>query len=146
MSDLRIRQIQFETETWKRVLYYLMDENSLLKNRLSEVLKDASLNSFLNNAEQFQTRFLSLDEDISFLRHHLANLEKLFIKSSNMDDKIMEMMSHLEAVQKNMIHVEIEFSQLRYDFNQSLMNHYTVLMSSTDQEQKLTDNKEFKKI
>ena len=40
IPELKLIQLQYEINTWKRLLSFMSEENIQLKNRLSEVLKN----------------------------------------------------------------------------------------------------------
>ena len=73
MSQIKLKQLQHESDTWKRSLAFMMDENVQLKNRLAEILKPDFDNSLLDDIEIFQTNFLREDEVISLLKTTLLN-------------------------------------------------------------------------
>ena len=78
MPELKLKQLQFESDTWKRLLVFMMDENIHLKNRLSEVLKDQFDKNLLVEVEGFQNNFIKEDELIGLMRNDVAELDKLF--------------------------------------------------------------------
>ena len=55
MPELKLKQLKYESDTWKRLLDFMMDENIQLKNRLSEVLKDQFDKNLLDDVERFQS-------------------------------------------------------------------------------------------
>ena len=59
MPDQRLKQLQYESDTWKRLLGIIMDENIQLKNRLSEVLRDRFDKNLLVEVEVFQNYFIN---------------------------------------------------------------------------------------
>ena len=120
MSDLGIEQIQFELDTWKRVLYCLMDENSHLKVRLSEVLKNNTDTSFLEKSEFFQNCFLSHDDLIAILRDQFTILDKQILKNHLTSVKILHIKERFISLRKHMMDAECDFSKIRNDYNEFL--------------------------
>ena len=67
MSEVKLRQLKYESDTWKRLLGFVMEENIHLKNRLSEVLKANFDKNLLNDVENFYSEFIRADELIGLL-------------------------------------------------------------------------------
>ena len=124
MSDLRYKQIQYENDIWKRLLYYIMDENAHLKVRLSEVLKNGTDRKLLDKAEQYQNAFLKQDQQILILRNDLAGLDKLLPVSAPDHEQMNLIKNKLEQLRINMVNTERQFSKLRLDFNRYLFSMY----------------------
>ncbi|MEJ0105930.1 MAG: hypothetical protein WDO19_26745 [Bacteroidota bacterium] len=53
MPGLKLKQLQSERDTWRRLLVFMKDENVHLKNRLAEVLKNSIENNLLEDIENF---------------------------------------------------------------------------------------------
>ena len=53
MPELKLKQLQNESDSWKKLLGFMMDENIRLKNRLSELLKDKFDKNLLEEVESF---------------------------------------------------------------------------------------------
>ena len=60
----KIEQFLHENITWKRLLDFFNQENSYLKNRLSEVVDRATDKTLISTAEHFQNEFILNDECI----------------------------------------------------------------------------------
>src|SRR6478672_10328077 len=90
MQDLKLKQLEYEADTWKRLLSFMMDENIHLKNRLSEFLRHTFAKNYLEEIENFQSRFLKQDELICLLRNDLAEVEKLLVREILVDGKILD--------------------------------------------------------
>ena len=82
MPELKIMQLRHENEEWKRLLNFMVDENIHLKHRLTEILRHVSDPAFLEQAEEFQSRFLKKDMLISLLRDDIAEKESFLSKRS----------------------------------------------------------------
>ena len=79
MPELKLKQLQYERDTLKRLLDFMIDENVHMKNRLSEVLQDKFDKNLLKGIEFFQSTFLKEDELIGLLRNDFAELNKLLV-------------------------------------------------------------------
>lgn len=121
MPDLKLKQLQYESDTWKRLLTFMMDENVHLKNRLSEVLKDGADNILLVEMENFQNNFVREDEMIALLRKDVAELDKLLLREVFEDGKIIKQVNKkLKMLRNNIVEVEKKFGQLKSDFHSYL--------------------------
>lgn len=116
-----MKQIQFETSTWKRLLDFFRDENVFFKNRLSDILKESFDRNLLEALENFQSRFIKQDEVNSVLRNEISELDRLLL-----DDKIKEIASKpsieriLFNLRENLYRSELRFCTLQLDFNKYL--------------------------
>ncbi|MEP7237534.1 MAG: hypothetical protein ABI685_06710 [Ferruginibacter sp.] len=118
-SKLNISQFQHEHKTWGRLLDFFKQENTFLKNRLSEVVDHSSDKGFLALAEQFQNKFIVKDGFIEELRYdinrldlHLANGKDNFV-----DNKLVK---RQEKLRNEMEYFEKDFNQLKNEFNKYL--------------------------
>jgi hypothetical protein len=121
MPALKLKQLQYESDTWKRMLGFMMDENIHLKNRLSEVLKENFDNKLLEDVEHFQSRFVKEDELIGLLRNEVAELDK-FLDDGIFNDGIIikKVDKKLKNLRQNIITAELDFGNLKLAFNNYL--------------------------
>jgi len=121
MPELKLKQLQYESDTWKRLLGFMMDENIHLKNRLSEVLKDKFDKNLLVEIEGFQNNFIKEDELIGLLRNDVAGLDKLLEREIFEDGKIVnEIDKRLKNLRNNIVYAEKQFGKLKLEFNNYL--------------------------
>lgn len=121
MPDLKFKQLQYESDTWKRLLGFMMDENVHLKNRLSEVLKEEFDNSLLDELDNFQNRFVKVDELISLLRNDVAAFDKLFVSERAKDEKFLhEINRELKKLRSNLLSADNMFGKLKLEFTSYL--------------------------
>jgi len=66
-----IRQFIYESESWKRLLFFYREENVYYRNRLSELLNDTVIGEILERAEYFQGHFVMSDETIYWLMNEI---------------------------------------------------------------------------
>ncbi|HSQ44858.1 MAG TPA: hypothetical protein VLM16_07660 [Ginsengibacter sp.] len=117
MEHEKINQLQIEVNTWKRLLNFFKEENVYLKNRLSDILKNGFERKFLDEFENFQTKFVKQDEVISLLRNDTAELDKLlnnYLNDGIIDESVDKKLAHLR---NNMANYERQFFQLQLNFN-----------------------------
>ena len=121
MPEMKLKQLQYETETWKRLLGFMRDENVHLKNRLSEILKNNFDNNLLEEVENFHSNFLREDERINVLKDEVAELDKLLVQEVFEDGAIIKKVnSKLKRLRNNIKNTEAQFTKLKMDFNNYL--------------------------
>lgn len=121
MPELKLKQLQYEVDTWKRLLGFMMEENIHLKNRLSEVLKYKFDNNLLEEVDGFQSRFIKGDELVSLLRNDVAELDKLLVREVFEDGRIVKQVDKkLKTLRNNIRNAEKEFGKLKTEFNSYL--------------------------
>ncbi|MBX9783580.1 MAG: hypothetical protein K2X48_09835 [Chitinophagaceae bacterium] len=116
-----ISQYKHESDSWKRYLQFIQQENNYLKTRLSQALQHDTDAEFLDRAEYFQNKFLNEDETVHLLRQDVHEMETL------LEDKLYEGNSIIKELQKkfkklsrDMDTVERQFNKLKTDFNEFL--------------------------
>lgn len=67
MSENIVTQFIYETESWRRLLYFYREENVYNRKRLSEILSNTVSEELLERAEYFQDHFVMSDETIHWL-------------------------------------------------------------------------------
>lgn len=81
-----IKELREEVLTWKKMVASRMEANILLKNMLSDVLKNNYHQNCLEEIEEFQTKFIQEDEKTNILKKHVADLENILNRT--IDDGI----------------------------------------------------------
>jgi len=121
IPDGKLIQLQYESDTMKRLLGFMMDENTHLKNRLSEVLKAEFNKNLLDEVELFLSRFIKEDELIGLLRNDLAELDKLLVKSTIGNESIKKLIyKKMKNLENNILVAEQQFNKLKLEFNNYL--------------------------
>lgn len=115
-------QFSYENRSWIRLLEFFKQENSLLKNRLAEVVDQQADRDFLALAEQFQNKFIIKDEFIDELRHDVNIQLQEIIKTddSSTNQKLIKKQGMLR---NEMEYFEKEFTSLKNEFNKYLSNY-----------------------
>lgn len=118
MTGLKIAQLRYESETWKRLLEFIMDENIQLKYRLSDVLKNNFDKYFLEQLENFQSNFVKQDNLVSVLRNDVAELDKLLVGDDSCEDgkTMKEIDKKMKILRNNINNAEKQFSQMKAAF------------------------------
>jgi hypothetical protein len=122
MPELKLKQLQYESDTWKRLLSFMVEENVRLKNRLAEILKEQFNASLLEEVELFQSSFLKEDELIGLLRNEIVEFDKLLAREIFEDGKIMrEVEKKMIKLRNNIDTAEKQFGKLKAEFNSYLI-------------------------
>ncbi len=118
MPEMKLQQLQYESNAWKRVLGFMTEENVHLKNRLSQILKEKFNADLLEEAEVFQSNFVKEDELIGLLRNDIAELDKLLEREMfEGGNTIKEVKRKLQKIRSNMEIAEKQFGTLKSGFN-----------------------------
>ncbi len=121
MPELKLGQLQFESDSWKRLLGFIIDENIHLKNRLSEVLKNGFGGNWLEEMETFHNQLVKEDERISLLRNEIAELDRLLVREVFDDGRIIKDIDRrLKKLRHNITNTEEQFGKLKLEFNSFL--------------------------
>jgi hypothetical protein len=121
MALPKLKQLQYESDTWKRLLAFMMDETVHLKNRLSEVLKEKFDSTMLNEMENFQNNFIKEDELINLLRNDITEFDKLLTRELFEDGNIKtKMTKKMNDLRQSIVIAESKFGKLKSDFHSFL--------------------------
>ena len=112
-------QFHHEIKTWIRLLDFFKQENTILKNRLAEVVDYRADKEFLALAEQFQNKFIIKDEYIDELRHD-TNLQARDLTSTNKAITDIKLIKRQERLRNELEYFEIDFIKLKNEFNKYL--------------------------
>jgi hypothetical protein len=114
----KFTQFRHESDTWKRYLQFIQQENNHLKTRLSQVLQHDTDEQFLERAEYFQSKFIAEDDTVNMLRQDIHELDNMLSKEMPEDaNTIKELQKKLKKMHKDMEIVERQFNKLKSDFN-----------------------------
>ena len=114
----KFTQFRHESDTWKRYLQFIQQENNHLKTRLSQVLQHDTDEQFLERAEYFQSKFIAEDDTVNMLRQDIHELDNMLSKKIPEDANIIkDLQKKLKKMHKDMEIVERQFSKLKSDFN-----------------------------
>lgn len=113
-------QYRHENATWKRILGYLIEENIILKTRLSEILQNITIgdNGFLDKIEYFQNQFLKEDEIFGYLKLDILEQEQLLDPDMPEDaEKLSLIKRNQKKLTKELETAEKVFNTLKFEFN-----------------------------
>ncbi len=126
-KQIIVNQFLHETETWKRTLGFIEEENAILKNRLSEMLRyiDNDDTTLIEKLEGFQDSFIGEDEWIRRLKKQISEEDTLLVRDTYEDgDLFRELLKKQKKLRKQFEIIDKRFHRIRNDFNQYLAEVY----------------------
>lgn len=121
LPELKLKQLIYEINTWKRLLDFRMEENIGFKNRLSEILEYRFNNYLLEEVERLQSRFIQQDEIISALSNDIQEIESLLAGPISRNGEIIPSSDKkLRRIRKNIVTAEKLFCRTKTMFNHFL--------------------------
>jgi hypothetical protein len=118
MPELNLDRSQEESDAWKRMLGFLIEENIHLKNRVSAILKNGFNKELLETIEDYQTRFLKEDVRVSLLRNDLSEYDKLITREIFEDGRIInEVKRRQKKFRNDITNATKQFKKLQLEFN-----------------------------
>jgi hypothetical protein len=121
LPDLKLKQLQYEIDSCKRMLDFMSEENIHMKNRISEILKEKFDTWLLEEVDGFQTRFIRKDNLIALLRNEISEMDKLLLHAMYKEgkpDKKIEI--KLKRLHRNIDNTEKQSGKLKSDFHRFL--------------------------
>jgi hypothetical protein len=112
-------QFQFEIHSWIRLVDFLNQENTYLKNRLSEVIDQIKDREKLALAEHFQNQFIIKDDVYDHILHDLKKQSNKWKGIATISTTAMK--EELSKTQKNLSEqiefIERDHAVLSKDYN-----------------------------
>jgi hypothetical protein len=125
MSRFKIKQLEFESDTWKRQLAFMVDENIHMKARLVEVLKDKQYAPSLEAAEAFQNQFIEQDSMIGILRNNVAEFDRLLKREVFEDGMLVNtVFAKHKILEADLIVAKKRFDEMKGHFNQHILEQH----------------------
>lgn len=113
----RIRHFQKESESWKRLLEYIQQENSYLKDLLADIVSQDINRELLGRAEEFQNQFITKDEMIALLRGDIYDFEQWLLNlASHYKRNINEYLEKQRKLRNEIESLEQRFNKLKFEF------------------------------
>lgn len=113
----RIRHFQKESESWKRLLEYIQQENSYLKDLLADIVSQDINRELLGRAEEFQNQFITKDEMIALLRGDIYDFEQWLLNlASHNKRNINEYLEKQRKLRNEIESLEQRFNKLKFEF------------------------------
>ena len=116
-----IRQFIYESESWKRLLFFYREENVYYRNRLSELLNDTVTGEILERAEYFQGHFVMSDETIYWFMNEIHQHKKFLSQNIAADIQMLESaIRNQQRLKNNIVKAEEVLMKLKKEFNDFL--------------------------
>jgi len=113
------QQYIFENSSWIRLIEYLHQENTHMKNRLSEIIDQITNKESLGMAEQYQNRFLTKDDLYDHMLHVLTGQATKWkeIKSKPGSTISIEIKKTHKKIREQMEFIEHDHALIKQDYN-----------------------------
>jgi hypothetical protein len=124
LPEMKLKQLRYEIDTWKRLLDFTTEENIRFKIRITELLKDNFDRSLLEEVDRFQSRIIRQEEITSLLRDEIRELDNLLEKQVVKNGKTGKVLDNkLKWLRRNMKMAENRFVEIKKDFNHFLLQN-----------------------
>jgi hypothetical protein len=125
MALIKTDQFHHENMTWDRLIDFLKQENSFLKNRLAQVLdhNGPGMDQFIAEAEHFQTQFILKDEFFNELKQDIEDQEKKLNQAFPQENSVIigKIIKQQEKLRNEIAYLEKDFARLKNEFNNYLL-------------------------
>lgn len=113
------QQYIFENSSWIRLIEYLHQENTHMKNRLSEIIDQITNKESLGLAEQYQNRFLTKDDLYDHMLHVLTGQDVKWkeLKSKPGSTISIEIKKIHKKIREQMEYIEQDHALIKQDYN-----------------------------
>ena len=113
------QQYIFENSSWIRLIEYLHQENTHMKNRLSEIIDQITNKESLGLAEQYQNRFLTKDDLYDHMLHVLTGQASKWkeLKSKPGSTISIEIKKTHKKIREQMEFIEHDHALIKQDYN-----------------------------
>ena len=115
-----LKHLQEESDSWKRHLAFIREENIFLKDSLSQAVKNSGVKTSLNDMENFLNQSIRLDDVHALLRHDVAVFDKLLLSEKLKDGQTGQKLEY--EVKKNRINIKRYFEEF-YNFKTEFNNY-----------------------
>ena len=115
--NIKTRHLKQERQTWLRTLDYIQVEHVLLKNYLSDILKNDITAEVLEEVEYFQSQFINNDAVIALLRRDIAGLSKPAEFSLVADTDFTKLYKKQGKLRADIELMELGFIRLKFKFH-----------------------------
>lgn len=113
---MEAKYIQVKLKEWLIHLYELKQGNIILKNKLSEALKNKVSRSFVEKVDLYQQKIISRDQIIDLLRHDATALLSKYVLTSKLE-------TEANTLEKDINRISIEFNQMKIELEEYISKH-----------------------
>jgi hypothetical protein len=108
------KQIEYEIDSWKRFIFFIQEENMLMKKRLAEIIQNEKEKQLLEFIEYYQNTLIMEDNVSALCRKDIMTHENN-IKIYKSGDKQF-FLDH-KKLRKDIELIERFFNKLKFEFN-----------------------------
>lgn len=121
MKNTLQHQVILEANAWLRRLEFFIQENALLKFRLSEIVDHNENATTISLAEFFQNEMLLIDGRAKYLKRTILHFSKKILEEEQ--TYIPEVYDKKQfRIRENMVNFEKQFLNLSNEFNTRIAN------------------------
>ena len=119
MISSNTQQYIFENSSWIRLIEYLHQENTHMKNRLSEIIDQINNKESLGGAEQYQNKFLTKDDLYDHMLHVLTGQATKWkeLTSKPFSAISTEIKRTHKKIREQMDFIEHDHAMIKQDYN-----------------------------
>jgi hypothetical protein len=119
MISSNSQQYIFENSSWIRLIEYLHQENTHMKNRLSEIIDQIINKESLGLAEQYQNRFLTKDDLYDHMLHVLSGqaIKWKELKSKPVSAISLDIKRTHKKIREQIEFIEKDHALIKQDYN-----------------------------
>jgi hypothetical protein len=119
MISSNSQQYIFENSSWIRLIEYLRQENTHMKNRLSEIIDQIINKESLGLAEQYQNRFLTKDDLYDHMLHVLSGqaIKWKELKSKPVSAISLDIKRTHKKIREQIEVIEHDHALIKQDYN-----------------------------
>jgi|LauGreDrversion4_2_1035121.scaffolds.fasta_scaffold473148_2 hypothetical protein len=119
MISSNAQQYIFENSSWIRLIEFLHQENTHMKNRLSEIIDQITNKESLGLAEQYQNKFLTKDDLYDHMMHVLTGqaIKWKDLKSKQSNAITPEIKRTHKKIREQMEFIEHDHALIKQDYN-----------------------------
>lgn len=112
-------QCLFENASWIRIIEFLSQENTIMKNRLSEVIDQIRDRDDLAMAEHYQNQFIIKDDLFDHMLHDLHEETEKWNNSklTSCEEILKELQNTHNHLRDQMEFIERDIAMIRKDYN-----------------------------
>lgn len=108
------KQIEYEIDSWKRFIFFIQEENMLMKKRLAEIIRNEGENKLLEFIEYYQNTLIIEDNVSALCRKDIMTHENnIEINKQGVKQFFLE---H-KKLRKEIELIERFFNKLKFEFN-----------------------------
>ena len=108
------KQIEYEIDSWRRFIFFIQEENMLMKKRLAEIIQNEKEKQLLEFIEYYQNTLIMEDNVSSLFRKDIMTHENNIEKYKSGDKQFF--LEH-KKLRKEIELIERFFNTLKFEFN-----------------------------